>query len=155
MNFRYLLLLACAATAMLACGDDGGNADAMAVSCQLEDRDDTYVAGLEKTGANGVTVVLVEATPAPPAKDDNSWLLRVLDGTQTPLPGLEVTVTPFMPDHGHGTPVVTEVTEQAETGEYVADPVNLWMPGLWQTTVEITDNDAISDSVMFSFCIEG
>jgi hypothetical protein len=136
---------------------DGHHGDAAPVNCEVETRDDDYVAGLSRTGDGTIEVVLVESTPAPPAKGNNTWHLRVLDSAGTPLDGLTVQVTPFMPDHGHGTPVTTEVTELAEPGEYEVALVNLWMPGLWEVTVEVDDpaQAEVSDSVVFRFCIEG
>jgi hypothetical protein len=158
MSFRWLAVLMTAAAMLGGCSDHGNGhndgADAAPVNCEVETRDDEYVAGLEKIGASGLAVVLVESTPAPPAKNDNTWRLRVLDSAGTPLGGLTVEVTPFMPDHGHGTPINAEVTALAEPGEYQAAPINLWMPGLWEVRVAVESPD-VSDSVVFRFCIEG
>jgi hypothetical protein len=159
MSFRWLAAFTAAAGMLGGCSDHGSehHADAAPVNCAIETRDDEYVAGLEKVGASGLAVVLVESTPAPPAKGDNTWRLRVLDSAGTPQGGLTVEVTPFMPDHGHGTPIDAEVIALAEPGEYQAGPINLWMPGLWEVTVA-AENPAqaeVSDSVVFRFCIEG
>lgn len=159
MIFRRLVIVMAMAVSLGGCGDDGHSghgADAAPVNCEIETRDDDYVAGLAKVGAGGLEFVLVESTPAPPSKGNNAWHLRVADDAGAPLPGLTVQVTPFMPDHGHGTPVAVEVTELAEPGEYQADPVNLWMPGLWEVTIDVEDPaGAVTDSVIFRFCIEG
>ncbi len=135
-------------------GDDAGTADAFSARCSQDTRADTYVPGLEKTGA-AVTMVLLESTPGPPAKGDNRWLLLVKDSAGLPLSDLAMTVTPFMPDHGHGTSIKTVVTTGANPGEYVVDPINLWMPGYWEVTVRVTDGASIDDSVIFGPCIEG
>jgi len=149
-------LIAAASFTLGACGDDdghSGHADAAAVNCAVETRADPYVAGMEEAGANGYSVKLMASTPAPPAKGDNAWELQVLSGT-TPLDGATVTVTPFMPDHGHGTPIGATVTAGATAGMYDADPVNLWMPGYWEVTVAI-DDGGTTDSVVFKTCIDG
>lgn len=157
MNFRILALTLSLPWLAGACGDDDPqhHADAATVNCELETRADDYVAGLEKVGAGGVKVALVESVPAPPAKGDNTWQLSVVDNADTPLEGLTLEVTPNMPDHGHGTPVEAVVTAGAEAGQYEAGPVNLWMPGLWEVTVSVSDGADVNDEVVFSFCIEG
>ena len=135
-----------------ACGDDSGS-NQTADSCENETRADEFIVGLDKVGQNGLKVVLLEATPARPAKGDNDWRIQVLDATDTALDGLQIGVTPWMPDHGHGTTVKTVVSEvEGATGEYTLSPVNLWMPGLWTVTLNINDS---ADEVVFATCIEG
>jgi hypothetical protein len=140
----------------LGCGgdDDGGDSHADAgYDCTTETRADTFVAGLEKVSPTmGYKIRLMESTPAPPKKGDNTWIIQAVDSSETPLTGATVKVTPFMPDHGHGTPIRAEVTEQMN-GNYQATPVNLWMPGLWEVTVEVTAN-AQTDSVVYGICID-
>ena len=147
-----LLGIVCAA-ACSSSGDDG-MADDEHYDCAMEDRDDDFVVGLEKVGANGVRFRLVESVPAPPSRGDNRWRVQVMDTGGAGVAGATLEVVPFMPDHRHGTSVVPVVTESTTTiGEYAADPVNLWMPGLWQTTVRTTT--APADFVVFAFCIPG
>ncbi len=134
-------------------GNDEGADDGPSNPCETEDRDDTYMLGLTKTGEQ-VKVKFVDAVPAPPARFDNTWTVEVLDMDDMPMDGMELEVTPFMPDHQHGTTVVTNVEEGAAPGQYVLDPVNLHMAGLWEVTIEITLPDSTTDSVVFAFCIE-
>jgi hypothetical protein len=113
---------------------------------------DDYHAHLSKTGTNGLVIELVQSDPAPPAKGDNRWQLRVL---ASGAPELDATVvlTSFMPAHGHASAVDAVVTEEGN-GFYSADPVNLAMPGLWEVTVAV-DDGTTTDEVVFAFCIEG
>ncbi len=157
----YKLTLGLVATlgiTMVACGDDDhGNhnhADAAAVSCAQETRADPYVAGMEAMGANGYKVVLMTSDPAPPAKGDNVWTLQVMATGDAPVDGATVGVVPFMPDHGHGTPITATVTGTGSNGEYGATPVNLWMPGYWEVTVNI-DDGGTTDTAVFKVCIDG
>jgi hypothetical protein len=154
---RFRQLAATVATALAfaaatACGGDDPE-PAPEVNCDLVEGAQTYVAGLEAAGTD-VTVRLLESIPGPPVKGINTWRLQVLDSVDAPLDGLEVTVTPYMPSHGHGT-TPAEVTEQVEPGEYEVTPVDLRMPGLWETTIEVSDGADLDDSVVFSFCVEG
>jgi hypothetical protein len=81
-------------------------------------------------------------------------LVELSDAAGDPLTGLDdaVFVTPFMPDHGHGTPVRVGVEEEA-AGEYRLAPVNTFMPGLWQITLEV-ERDAEATILEFSVCVE-
>ncbi|HTM19107.1 MAG TPA: FixH family protein [Kofleriaceae bacterium] len=146
---RFALILAlCAA----ACG--GGDDDTTPSQCADETRALAYVPGMAVDGAQEqFMVMLVDADPAPPAKGDNYWMIMVhaMD-TGDPVDGAVLEVTPFMPDHGHGTSIVPVVTPDTEPGTYIVDPINLWMPGLWEVRIDVDDG---ADLITFPFCIEG
>ncbi len=122
------------------------------VGCETETRDDTYVLGLSKRGT-WADVVFVDALPAPPSRGDNTWTIRVTDDSGAVLPELDISVDPFMPDHFHGTSVRCEVSESETPGEYVLEPLNLFMPGLWEVTVLLRDAER-EDEVVFVFCVD-
>ena len=155
---RYVLgMLAVAGLGLVGCSDDDGHTHedaATTVRCVDETRTDPYVAGMEVVGTNGYKVKLMSSTPAPPAKGDNLWELQLLDSSDTPIDGATLDLTPFMPDHGHGTPIGATVTPMNSDGMYMADPVNLWMPAYWEVTVDI-DDGGVTDSVVFKTCIDG
>jgi len=131
-------------------GGDGGES----YNCAAEDRDDDFVVGLQKTGqSNKLAFKLLSATPAPPARGDNTWIVEVSAvATSTPVSGVTMVATPFMPDHQHGTPLGVVVEPMPDVGQYKLSPVNMWMPGLWQTTIE-AQSGADTDKVVFAFCI--
>ena len=138
-----------------ACSDHGGHGDDdTSYNCAAEDRDDDFVVGLTKVGqSNKLSFKLLSATPAPPARGDNTWIVEISSvASGAPMTGVSMVATPFMPDHQHGTSIDVVVTPQAETGQYELAPVNLWMPGLWQTTIE-AQAGADTDKVVFAFCI--
>lgn len=151
MRRSFAIISTALALPLLACSSDGG--DAQEVDCDNEPRADTYTAGMSKVGENGLEFVLVEAAPTPPDRGDNDWTIQVLDAA-APMDGLILDVVPFMPDHGHGTPVIAEVTAAAESGTYDVTPVNLWMPGLWEVSVSASDDSDLLDTAVFSFCID-
>src|SRR5665647_1652997 len=160
---RTTPLLGLVLTASLAaCGaDDGTTGDDAPVNCALETSADQFVVGLQKTGINGMLDFrLMSATPAPPARGDNEWILQVRAMTSgvvgAPISNATIYVTPFMPKHQHGSPVDAEVTPMPTVGEYKLSPVNLWMPGLWETTIEVDATASSSaDSVVYKFCLPG
>jgi hypothetical protein len=126
-------------------------------NCAAETRADTFFAGMHKAGAaQALDFKLMSADPAPPARGDNTWELQVSAmsaGTVgSGVTGASLSVTPFMPDHQHGTPIQVEITDKGN-GMYELTPVNLWMPGLWQTTIQASSANGASDAVVYSFCI--
>jgi len=65
--------------------------------------------------------------------------------------GLELSMVPYMPTMGHGSPVVPRFSDQGD-GNYHFDDVVLTMPGLWQLRTQISG--AMSDSIDFSFDVK-
>jgi hypothetical protein len=58
-----------------------------------------------------------------------------------------------MPDHGHGSPVEEQV-EALGGGEYRITPLNLFMAGVWEVTLEMTGADDVTDEVVFTVCVD-
>ncbi|NVB81386.1 MAG: FixH family protein [Kofleriaceae bacterium] len=141
-----------------ACGADDGGGDDEPVDCSTVTGTDVFHVDLEKPGTSGMLdYTMKSATPAPPARGDNSWVFQISTMSSgvvgTPLDGATLQVTPFMPSHQHGSPIKVEVTPMSEPGTYKLEPVNLWMPGVWETTIRATSGTT-SDSVVYKFCIE-
>ena len=156
---RTTILLGLALSSLAACGaDEGGHDDAAdPVNCALETAD-TYVSGLQKTGINGkLDFRLMQATPTPPARGDNTWIVEVRSSNNgvvgAPVSNATSYVTPFMPKHAH--PAISgEVMPTANPGEYRMTGVNLWMPGAWETTIEVEATAAsAADQVVYTFCL--
>lgn len=133
-----------------ACGGDGSADDEQVVNCEIETRDDTFVIGIAKTGQQ-MTFTLPPATPAPPMRGDNAWTLELTDAAG-PVTGATIVATPFMPDHQHGTPIEVNVTPPPDAGQYELSPINMWMPALWETSIQAAAAGT-SDRVIFKFCI--
>ena len=132
-------------------GHEGGH-ETGGVDCEVETRDDEYALGLSKSGELW-TATFVSADPAPPAIDDNTWVLEISDLGGAPVDGLDIVVIPWMPDHGHGTAVEVEVTATGNPGEYSVTPVNMHMAGYWEITLDLSSGDE-QDTIMFGFCVE-
>jgi hypothetical protein len=163
MKHLHIALLSPLLALGLACSsDDSGTHDNDLPSCEEDTRDEPYVAGIVKTGSANYTIAINDSLPAPPAKGDNVWTIEIRDSAGATMTGLNVSTTSYMPDHGHGSPIVPDVTEVGD-GVYTMSPVNLFMPGYWEVTVTATDpgatdspdDDVDLDSTMFKFCIEG
>jgi hypothetical protein len=138
-------------------GDDGSGSDAP-IDCTMVTNADTFVVGLEKAGTNGaLDFKMMSATPAPPARGDNTWIFQINEMTSgvvgNPVSGATLQVTPFMPAHQHGSPIQVQITPLPDAGQYQLNPVNLWMPGVWETTIRATTTAQASDTVVYRFCI--
>lgn len=153
-RFAHLAALSIALGA--GCGGGSGPAatpDGATVNCTLDRRVDTFAANISKTSPPGTAkITIVSSDPAPPAKGNNSWKLRVTNEAGEPISNAALTLKLFMPDHGHGTSVKPVVTPEPD-GIYDVTPLDLFMAGVWRITVSTTA--AAEDAVDFFFCIMG
>ncbi len=133
----------------------GADAGGTVIGCANDPRADTYGPGMSKVGSvKALTFVLVAASPAPPAINGNTWTLKVVDATGSPVPNATFpTIRTWMPDHGHGSPETPMATANGD-GTYSVQPLDLFMNGLWQITFS-AQAGAVSYSATFSFCLGG
>ena len=151
------LRLGALALGLAACGtnDNGGDDD---VDCATVTGVDTFVVGLDHAGTDGVfDFKLMDAMPAPPFRGNNTWVVQVSSMNAgvagAPVDGATIKVTPFMPAHQHGTGVNVVIEPTGAAGQYKLDPVNLWMQGVWETTVRATVG-TMTDTTVFKFCVD-
>jgi hypothetical protein len=154
-------LLVTMAAAACSSSDDGSSSSSGASgtsgttgACATDTRKDIYTAGLAKQTSGALSVKLMQATPAPPAKQSNALTFVVTDAAGKPVDGATLSVTPFMPDHGHGSSVKPTITPMGG-GTYDVTNVYLPMPGLWRLTVTVQMPNVAAQDVAFSFCIDG
>lgn len=143
------------APAATACSSDDGGDDDTTYNCEADDRDEPFLANLTRVGAGGVRFTIVEGAPVQLVRGTNTWTL-VVDKDGAPLTGVDASLklTPFMPDHQHGTGVKAVWTPvDGMPGRYQVGPINLWMPGIWEITIEATPTGLPRDAVLFKFCL--
>jgi hypothetical protein len=156
LHRRRLMGIAAVASALAGAGCGKDPAPTEFVSCAMDTRADQYTAGMERTGKNNlVKMSLTLSDPAPPHKGTNVWTLRLSDTEGAGQRGATINVTPWMPDHQHGTSVKATVTPGAADGAYTAMPLYLFMAGLWEVTFDVTTAAGVKDSVVFRFCVDG
>lgn len=149
---RVDIALALLLAPLAACGSD--TPDDEVVNCDLETDKDEFVVGLTKAGEQGVfDFSLLSFTPAPPAAGENAWSLEVMSSgaTAAPVTGAVMDVIPFMPKHQHG-PGEDPVIAPGVDGTYDVSKINLWMPGIWEVTIEATSGGQ-TDQAVFRTCI--
>ena len=155
---RLFALAALGAGFASACGspDPGATSDGAALfSCETEARAVPYAPNLTLASKSGAFLaVLVSSEPGPPVKGTNIWTVKILDGAGAAQADLPMTARTFMPDHNHGSTVKAVVTPMGG-GLYLVKPLYLYMPGLWQITLDLNPTAAPADSVTFPICIPG
>jgi len=146
---RISLGIAAIALALTACS----SSQPAAAICATDPRVETFSPGLASTGAAGMTVKIVTATPTPIQQGLNDWGIELLDAGGQPVDGATIDVKPTMPDHGHPSPTVATVTAQGQ-GHYDLANINPSMRGVWLVTLVIASPQG-SDQVSFTFCVDG
>lgn len=98
------------------------------------------------TSASGQLTIAVRWSPSVPLRGSDAAELTFLDVAGNPVDGLDVSIVPWMPAHGHGTSVQPGIMPTAP-GVQVATPLYLFMSGEWQLRMTITgamDDTAIA-----------
>jgi hypothetical protein len=175
-SLRFLIVAAATGASLGAChsndaSDGGVGADVDFVTCRTEARAKDYdllkQGGTPLTSTPGGLYVLKllsntftdssnVTTDQPPAKGIDVWTVEIdRADTLAGVDGLTVSVSPYMPDHRHGTTPVG-VTPVGAGGDYTIAPLNLYMAGYWEITVSLVDPTAdagAGESVMVPICV--
>ena len=143
--------------AMTPDGSEAGAAADVQVSCAMDPRVSAVATGLVAMGRTGVSVTLDSGEPEFPAIGDNTWSVTVLGADGEPLAGAALAPSAKMPDHGHMSPTTPMATVTDDQGRATVSGLNLFMAGVWRIELAVTaaGETAPSDSVSFSFCVEG
>jgi hypothetical protein len=181
LGFSPLLFWVAAGAALPAChSTTEAPMDADFVTCNPEPRATPYQPGMQVTSANGTFIVKLLSNTFTDSsgktldesfvKGYDVWSVETDAATSMmPLDGLSIGVSPYMPDHKHGTTPV-RVLPAGSTGVYTMSPVNLYMAGYWEVTFTIvqtppadaSDPDAgadaappapISDTAVLKICV--
>ena len=116
-----------------------------------------YAPGIKKSGAAGhFEFTLLSSTPAPPALNDNQFIMQVSDEAGNALDGT-LSVALDMPEHGHSSPTQPEISFDRDRRAFVLEPVRLFMVGLWRFTFNFetpVENVSLADVAAFEFCVD-
>ena len=146
-----------------ACGSSDDDDDMAGLPCSEDERADSFVEDMQKTGTAGLTIFTLHSiSPNPPDIGENDWNLSVqTTGDGSALPACSLDIRPFMPDHEHGSN--NPSGSEGEGESYDVSGLLFIMPGYWENTVTIDcapsddadDSVALNDSAVFGFCVEG
>lgn len=116
---------------------------------------DHYEPGLKKSGSDGLyDFALLSSDPAPPSLDDNTFVVQVTSADGAPASG-ELSVALDMPEHGHPSPKLPDVSYDESSQAFTLAPMRLFMVGLWRITFSFAPSDASNgDAAVFEFCID-
>jgi hypothetical protein len=157
------------ALALAACGSEsstsaqqaasGGDASDLGdayVGCTDDPRVAVYAPGVAvQSQDQRIRVVLVAGNPAPPIVGMNTWTVAVEGPGDAAVPDAALAVAPYMPDHGHGSPLPANATPNGD-GTYSIAPLYFFMPGVWRIQITVATSDAGPPSTVdFFFCIGG
>ena len=132
-----------------------GDATIPAALCASDPRAQTFTPGLAQAGKAGFKALLLDMNPIPAAKGDNSWTVQIVDKDGNNVDGATITVKTWMPDHGHASSIIPLVTPVGSGGKYTVSRLNLFMPGIWQITLNLAMPGNVADSMMYTFCVGG
>jgi hypothetical protein len=139
-------------------GSEGGESGDTQIAgpCDDEPRAMEYAAGLQVTSdAELFRAALIDASPAPPARFVNDWQLEFELVGEASLDDLQVEVTPWMPDHGHGSANPISIKAGDIAGSYSVTNIDLFMAGYWEVHLDLEAADGSwSDRATFAFCVE-
>jgi hypothetical protein len=89
------------------------------------------------TSQSGALSVAVCTSSQPPVEDQMQGEVTVRDATtKSPVDGLTLSVTPWMPAMGHGQSVTVTVTPKGN-GVYAIAPLAFFMAGEWELVTKI------------------
>ncbi len=132
------------ALALIACGGPAPTADG---GCRFPSQP-----LLSQASDGGLLRISVWSCPGqPPPRGLDTFQYDVSDASGAPRDGLDVTVTTFMPEMGHGASVVPTVTPEGQ-GLYLVSDVYLFMTGEWQ--LQTTFAGPVQDHATFTFQVQ-
>ena len=136
---------------------DQADTDVVYYSESCGEPGETYTSGMSHSGDLSSLNFALYADPAPPDKGVNVFTVQITDAaSDVGVDGATVLITPFMPEHGHGTnPADYGTAATGDAGSYESVPIDLFMSGLWELTFTVASGDAILDQTTYSFCLEG
>jgi hypothetical protein len=138
--------------------NSGQDSDGGVISCAHDPRVEAFSEGMMHKGDMGkLSFVISASTFDPPAVDNNTWTVKVLDASGQPVKDATLTFPangnpsdPWMPDHSHGALPAKAVNNM--DGTYTIKPLYFFMGGVWKTYMQATTG-AVTDSTTFTFCV--
>jgi hypothetical protein len=97
------------------------------------------------------SVTVLDTTPELAGAGDNRWRVLVRDPREEPVSGAFLSLTAFMPVHGHASPKVALSLDEGD-GAYLLSPVALSMPGVWLVDLTVT-SDPAAGRATFYICV--
>jgi hypothetical protein len=138
--------------------DDTGPASDAEIGCTGDSGTEEFTSNLTHRGDSGsLSFVIAGANFTPPAVDNNTWTLKILDASGQPVKDAVLTLPPgsghsdpWMPLHTHGALAAKAVNNN--DGTYTVAPLYFFMGGVWSTYIQ-AQTGSVTDSTTFTFCV--
>jgi hypothetical protein len=140
--------------------EDGGS-----IGCTTDPRVETMMVNLTHKGDNAkinkphLSFIITKADFIPPAAENNTWTLKILDASGQPVNDATITFPllghpsdPWMPDHGH--PDAHAMATKNADGTFNISPLYFFMAGVWSTYIQ-AQVGSVTDSTTFTVCVGG
>lgn len=101
------------------------------------------------------TLTVMESAPKPWNVGENNWSIQVEDNSGALRDDATLSLSPYMPDHGHGVSPPSYTGISQGNGLFQVATFNLIMPGYWELTVLVTAPGLGSNEIVFQICAEG
>lgn len=128
------------------------------LTCATDPRARPFMPGMKIASQAGTfSVKVLESLESATVKGMNEWTVEIKDAVgaaATAVDGLDLSVVPTMPDHGHGTQAVTVTPKGA--GKYALSPVYLFMSGYWEVKLNIKPGSSAAsapDQAVVPICV--
>ncbi len=118
-------------------------------ACGTSKKNVAFPANALVTAANAdLSIALRTGPEQPPVRGGVDAELTLTDASGAPKDGLTLSVTPWMPEMGHGASVMPAVAAQG-AGKYLVTNLDLFMPGTWELRVS-----AGNDNLVLNFDVQ-
>jgi len=121
-----------------------------------EGRAEPISAGMSKVSDQGYTFALESLEPSVPVQSDsppgNHWTVSVTDPDGAKVTGASLSITTYMPDHGHSGPPAAAV--ETSDGTYDVIDLILPMPTLYTVSLILTLADGEKQAVTLELCLD-
>ncbi len=107
------------------------------VACGSTEQQPSSIFGEVHTTEMGLYSITFEGPEIAHTVGVNRYTITLQTSDGMALSQAEVMVTPWMPDHGHGSDRAPTIEEEAP-GRYVITDVSYTMPGRWQVMTTVT-----------------
>ncbi|HWA73734.1 MAG TPA: FixH family protein [Polyangiaceae bacterium] len=150
------LLAALGALGVTGCSSDEKTPNPSPTPGDCNGRAEPVTAGMSKLSDQGYTFELEKLEPSVPVQSDsppgNHWTVVVTDPDGARVTGASLSITSYMPDHGHaGLPAAA--VETADGSYDVADLV-FSMPTLYTVSLILTLPNGMKQTATLSLCLD-
>lgn len=155
-SLRWAWLLVPLALSATACSSDDAPGKPNPQLGDCGGRAEPVVGGMRKVSEQGYSFELSKLEPSVPVQSDstpgNHWTVLVTDPDGAQVTGASLSITTYMPDHGHSGPPAAAV--ETSDGSYDVADLVFPMPTLYTVSLILTLAGGEKQTVSLSLCLD-